>query len=260
VQHVTLRRTPVDFDLVGEGEPVVLVHARPFTSWYLPLVEALDGWAVVRYERPAPDDHSFGIADDAELCARLVSYLGLERPHVVGHSYGGIVALEIARQGRMDIRSLALLEPAGAGLAPPAEAAANLGPLRELAAAQGSAAAMDAFVGLVCGAGGLDLLDRLVPGAVADARANADGFLRTEMPAAIAWSFTEDDARAIGVPVLNLRGGDTDPRFVRSAEIIRSWFPGAHESVVPGLNHLLTAQGPDAVAERLVEFWRSTSA
>ena len=57
----------VDFEVAGEGDAVVLAHARPFARWYLPLVAHLPDHAVLRYERPAPDDPTFGIADDVQF-------------------------------------------------------------------------------------------------------------------------------------------------------------------------------------------------
>ena len=78
---------------------MVLPHARPFVSWYGPLAGVLDR-AVLRYRRSAPRDRPWSVVDDAELCARLLARLGVERPDVVGHSYGGLVALELARARR----------------------------------------------------------------------------------------------------------------------------------------------------------------
>ena len=52
-----------------------------------------------------------GIAQQAADCQALLRSLGVERAHVVGHSYGGNVALQLALDAPDVAHSLALLEP-----------------------------------------------------------------------------------------------------------------------------------------------------
>ena len=112
MQHIQFDDVSVDYDVVGSGDHVALLHARPFVSWYGPLVAALPGYSVLRYSRTLPPDRSdFGLGDDADVCARLLHHIGFDHPHLVGHSYGGCLALELARQ-TIAPRSIALLEPA----------------------------------------------------------------------------------------------------------------------------------------------------
>jgi pimeloyl-ACP methyl ester carboxylesterase len=256
MRHVEIDGVRVDYTLTGVGEPVVLPHARPFVLWYAPLVDALADKAVLRYRREAPGP-TWCVEDDARLCARLLASLGLGRPHVVGHSYGGLVALELARQAVVDVRSLALLEPATVGLTPPDEAGPRMAPLIELADAEGAASAMAGFLRSICGVDGPERLDALVPGALEDAVAHAPGFFGVELPAAVRWSFTASDVTGITAPVLHLRGGVSAPRFAEGAAIVESWFPAAEHRVLPGVGHLLMAQDPEATAELLHTFWRA---
>jgi pimeloyl-ACP methyl ester carboxylesterase len=252
MEHVELDGIRVEYELRGGGDPVVLPHARPFVSWYGPLAGALDG-AVLRYRRSAPRDRPWSVVDDAEMCARLLAHLGVERPDVVGHSYGGLVALELARHHGVRPRSVALLEPATVGLLPPEEAVGRMKPLQQAARAD-ARAAMGTFLHLVCGPGSAATLDRLVPGALDEAMANADAFFAVELPAAIAWSFAPGDV-PVELPVLTVRGTESAPRSVEGAEIVRSWFPGSATHVLPGASHLLVAEEPAAIARRLREFW-----
>lgn len=49
--------------------------------------------------------HIVGLAEEVDgLCAQLGPLDG--DVHLVGHSYGGLVALELARSGRLPVRSL----------------------------------------------------------------------------------------------------------------------------------------------------------
>jgi pimeloyl-ACP methyl ester carboxylesterase len=248
----------VEYQFRGEGEPVVFIHATPFVPWYQPLIERLEGWSRLSYIRPA-DNPAFEINTDATLCKRLLDQLGIARPHLVGHSYGGLVALAVAGSPDVTPRSLALLEPATSGLLDPKEAMTGLAPLLDLARGRGPVAALDAFLRMICGDDGPESLEVLIPGALQHARASADQFFAVELPAAIRWRFDRSDATAITCPVLNLRGSNSETRFARAAEIIQSTIPWAKPAVMAGVGHLLMAADPSAAAELLTAFWSSTS-
>lgn len=252
---VELDGVEVEYELTGDGEPVLLPHARPFVTWYLPLVGELRGNAVLRYRRAAPDGRSWGVDDDADLCAGLLDHLGVGPVHVVGHSYGGLVALALARAHPAALRSLALVEPATIGLMAPDEAATRAAPLLTAAETDGPEVAMDLFLRAVCGTDGPEVLDGLVPGAWTDAAAHAGGFFAVELPAAVRWSFAASDARRVGVPVLHLRGGDSAARFAAGAELVEEWFPSARHDALPGATHFMMAQSPAAAADLLERFW-----
>ena len=75
---------------------------------------------MLRYRRTiAGDPRAFSIDADAAALAALIDHVGFERPHVVGHSYGGLVALGAVRATPSGFASLALLEPAPTGFLPP---------------------------------------------------------------------------------------------------------------------------------------------
>lgn len=257
--HVVFDDISVDFEVEGTGEQVVLVHARPFVSWYGPLVAALPDHSVLWYRRTvSPDRAALSLADDADVCARLLQHVGFEHPHVVGHSYGGCLALELARRDDVAPRSIALLEPAPSGLAEPVDAFGAMAPLEELVRSDGSAVAIERFLQLVVGDDAVARLDRLVPAARQDALDHGDQFFRFELPALARWTFGPDDARRIDEPVLNVLGAASVERFVHGAEIIQRWFPHASRYVLPGTGHLLMAQDPAPIARRLEAFWSAS--
>ena len=257
MDQVELAGIVLEYTLTGphDGPVVVLPHARPFVRWYDPLVAALGGHRVLRYRRPAVD--GLTIERDAALLAALLEHVGVERPHVVGHSYGGLVALTVAM--RCEIRSLALIEPATTGLLDPDEAAARSAGVLALAADAGATAAMGAFLAAVGGDGAADELDRLVPGATADAMAHAAGFFGVELPAVVAHEVGPGDVAGIDVPVLNVVGSDSAPRFAEGAAIVQAWLPAAERCEIPAATHLLVAQRPDVIAGRLEDLWQRIS-
>jgi pimeloyl-ACP methyl ester carboxylesterase len=246
----------VEFEVTGRGDQVVLLHARPFVGWYTPLVDVLSEYSVLRYRRALPLGRRFSIDDDAAAGAELLGHVGFDRPHVVGHSYGGLLALALARSTAVGLRSIALLEPAGSGLTDPETATAGLAPLIEAYRTRGPQIAMERFLAIVLGERADSLLDRFLPGEFDEAVAHADQFFQLELPAAAQWSFGQDDADGIGQPILNVVGAATVPRFVQSAAMIESLFPDSVRVELPGAGHLMMAEQPRLLAARLVEFWR----
>jgi pimeloyl-ACP methyl ester carboxylesterase len=248
----------VDYEITGAGHPVVLLHARPFVSWYAPLVGALSGCSVLQYRRTLRRDASepaFGIDEDADICARLLGHVGFDFPHLVGHSYGGLLALALARHDAVQPRSLALLEPAARGFLEPEQASAGLAPLMQAYRSGGGSGAIDLFLRAVCGDGYRAVLERLVPGALDDAFAHAEQFFELELPAVVHWRFAPGDVAGGDQPILNVVGAETVARFRDGAELIQSWYPESLRYELPGAGHLLMAQQPAAMARRLAEFW-----
>ena len=111
-----------------EAPPVVLIHGS--MTW---------GTACFEKQRPLAESYrllvmdrrGYGSSPDIERSdydvdtADVIELLG-DRAHVVGHSYGGVVAMLAAARCPEAVRSLALIEPAafGAAAAHPAVAAA----------------------------------------------------------------------------------------------------------------------------------------
>ena len=104
----------------GTGEPVLFLHAAGGAGTWLPFHEML---AARGFEVIAPDHPGFGKSDEfpeVEAIDDLVFHyldvldaLGLDRPHVVGASFGGWIAAELALYLPQRVASLTLLSAAG---------------------------------------------------------------------------------------------------------------------------------------------------
>jgi pimeloyl-ACP methyl ester carboxylesterase len=247
------------YQVQGRGAPVVLVHASAFVSWYGPLVEGLTDLTTLRYRRRLRPSESGGyrpltVADDAAICGRLMDHVGWPRAHIVGHSYGALVALQLAMDAPERVGSVALLEPAARGIASSAQVAAALEPVVAAYRSGDTGGAVDAFLRHVGGDGYRAVLDRVVPEASGDALAEADLFFQVEMPAVRRFRFGPTDAARITAPVLNVVGAESVPRFKEGGELVQSWFPEAERLTVPRAGHLLMLQNPAAVARGISEF------
>jgi pimeloyl-ACP methyl ester carboxylesterase len=103
----------------GEGDPVVLLHGFPESSWSWR--HQLPALAEAGYHAVAPDLRGYGATDRPEEVAdyavpelvgdleALIGALGHERVHVVGHDWGGSVAWATASRRPELVRSLAVL-------------------------------------------------------------------------------------------------------------------------------------------------------
>jgi pimeloyl-ACP methyl ester carboxylesterase len=250
----------VTYELVEGGERVVLVHASPFVSWYEPLVERLADVSTLRYRRHlVPSDgggyRPLTVAEDAGVCARLMDHVGWPTAHVVGHSYGALVALQLAIDAPERVRSVALLEPAARGISSAEQVVAALQPVFAAYKSGDTAGAVDKFLRHVCGDDYRAALDRVVPAAFDEALGEADLFFQAEMPAVQQWRFGPDDATRVTQPVLNVCGARSVPRFVQGSELVQSWFPKAERLTVPDAGHLLMVQNPTAIAHGLIDFF-----
>jgi proline iminopeptidase len=105
----------------GSGLPVILLHGGPgFSSFYLKSLEALgDTRPVVRYDQlgggkssGSGDTTQFTIPHFVAELDSLRAHLGYPRVHLVGHSWGTILAVEYYRAHPEHVASLTLASAA----------------------------------------------------------------------------------------------------------------------------------------------------
>ncbi len=104
----------------GTGESLLLVYgnADVVYTWhrnFRPLAEA--GFRVIAYDYPGcggsalPDGFRFGVDDLAALTLELLDALGVGRAHLIGHSMGGGVGLQLAVHHADRLRRVVLVAP-----------------------------------------------------------------------------------------------------------------------------------------------------
>ena len=125
------------------GLPVVLVHglAANLAFWYLTVVPALPpDLPVVLYDlrghgRSEMPRTQYTTADMAEDLHALLGHLAIDRAHLVGHSFGGSVALHLAVLHPEEVASLVLADARVAALQPWPRDVSRLAQLPDLAGA-----------------------------------------------------------------------------------------------------------------------------
>lgn len=103
----------------GEGPPVVLIHGNSVSLSDFEASGLIDRLArhhrVIAFDRPGfghssrPRDRLWPPSAQAELLCAALSRLGVERPIVVGHSLGTLVALAMALDHPAELSGLVLL-------------------------------------------------------------------------------------------------------------------------------------------------------
>jgi pimeloyl-ACP methyl ester carboxylesterase len=120
---LSIRDVVVAYTDVGQGPPVLLVHGSATSGrFWRALVERL----TPRYRVIAPDLPGYGEsawhpqarATDLDVVSTFAHAFG-EPLHLVGHSYGGALALRAARDLGPRLASLVLIEPAAFDLLDP---------------------------------------------------------------------------------------------------------------------------------------------
>jgi pimeloyl-ACP methyl ester carboxylesterase len=266
VERAALDGVELEYELAGEGDPVVLVHAGVCAEWFVPLLAqpALrDRFRVLSYHRAGYAGSSrptgeLTIADNAGHCHALMRHVGIERAHLVGHSSSAMMALQLALDRPEAVGTLALLEaarPAGQNEQEQEFVRTVAAPALELFGAGDHAGAVDAWMRGVCAPDYRTAFDAAIPGAFDRAIADAPTFFAQELPAVRAWSFTEEDARRVTQPVLAVLGAESRSTFRERRQLLLDWLPDVEPYDLPGANHLLHVQNPDGAAEALAAFF-----
>lgn len=118
-QFIELEGVRLHYTAHGEGPPVVLIHGNTVTSADFEasgLVQALAAThRVIAFDRPGfghstrPRDRLWTPAAQAYLLYRALQQLGIDKPVVVGHSMGTLVALALALDHPGAVQRLVLL-------------------------------------------------------------------------------------------------------------------------------------------------------
>ena len=205
----------------GHGPAVVCIHASASSSaQWRPLIDRLAG----RYRilagdlygsgqsPPWPGDRPLSLADERTLLAPAFEAAG-GRFHLIGHSYGGAVALEAARAEPGRVASVVLFEPVLFSLLgaedPTQPAAREIAGVRDdtvAALERGEPHASGArFVDYWMGAGAWAAM----PASRRDGLARAMGAVKAEWEAAFGNPTPLSAFAALDVPVLCLTGSES---------------------------------------------------
>jgi pimeloyl-ACP methyl ester carboxylesterase len=240
----------------GQGIPVVLLHAFPFSSaMWLGQREGLSGICRVI----TPDMRGFGgsrLGEDepsmdamADDVAELLDGEGIERAVIGGQSMGGYVTMAFCRRHPDRVQAVVLADTKAGPDTP--EAAAN----RERTAQ-----------GVLSGNDLTDMVPNLVGATTRVDRPMVFGRVRSLVqsapPAAVAWALRAmaarpdsfDTLRALKVPALVLVGEEDAVTSLADAEAMTEATPDAHLEILRNSGHLSAIETPEAFNKAVAAF------
>jgi pimeloyl-ACP methyl ester carboxylesterase len=255
----------LEYEAQGSGEPVVLIHGALMAATFQHLINepALKALRLIRYHRRgyagSTGEAAVPLSTQATDCVGLLRELDALPAHIVGHSSGGSIAIQIAVDNPEAVRSLTLLEPALLDVPSGGALLERVGASVPLYESGDKAAAVDAFLKPVCGDHYRATVDKALPGTMDQATKDAATFFEGEFPAIGEWQFVREDAARIERPVLSVLGANTGdsiglPTYTEIHARVLDWFPNAKPFVLPKAAHLLQVENPRAMAEGLAAF------
>ena len=250
----------------GSGETVVLLHcsASSGSQW-----RALAGQLQDRFHVIAPDLYGYGasepwggcgpfsLAAEAESVAALIARCA-GPVHLVGHSYGGAVALRLALDQPARLHSLTLIEPVAFHLLrdAPDPDRALLEEIHALAAAVSEAVVtgdywrgMARFVDYWSGPGSWVRL----PEERRTALCRGIAKVALDFRAIFAEATPLAACRRIRVPTLVLRGGRSPATTRRIAELLAATLPVARLRTIADAGHMLPLSHREEVNRAILE-------
>lgn len=250
------------YERAGVGPPLVLLHGYVgdgLATWRSQVDALSEEFTVVAWDTPgsggsSDPPESFRLTDYADCLAAFVNALELGRPHVVGLSFGGGLALELYRR-HPEIPTTLVLAGAYAGWAgslPPEVVEQRLQQALQLADLPSEHLVRAVVPTLFSESASPELVDEFA--------ASVSEFHPAGLRA-MARSFAEADLRdvlpRIGVPTLLLYG-DQDVRApLNVAEDLHAAIPGSTLVVLPGVGHVSSVEAADRFNAELRAFLRS---
>jgi pimeloyl-ACP methyl ester carboxylesterase len=258
MEYVDVDGMRIAYNQAGAGPPLVMLHGAPCDSrtwqWMLPDLSrdhTVVAWDAPGFGESSDIDDNWRAAQFADALAAFIAARSLARPHLVGHSFGTMVALSLFERHPAVPASLVLIGGyAGwAGSLPPEEVARRL----------------EMFVGMA--ELGESFEPKSYPGLFSDLiPADRDLALVTMMrenirPATICaagHTGAETDLRpmlfSVDVPTLILHGAADSRSPLANAEALHAAISTSELVVLPNLGHACVVEDPNACAAEIRRF------
>jgi pimeloyl-ACP methyl ester carboxylesterase len=250
MRKVELSGLRIAYEREGTGPPLVLLHGGfgfDSRSWRRQIDALSDEYTVVAWDAPgcgrsSDPPPSFGLPDYADCLAGFIGAIGLSRPHVLGLSFGGALALQLFDRHPAVPRTLILAGAyAGwAGSLPPDEVDRRVTRLSADMQRPAEEWIPSYLPGLLTEAAPPEMVEE-VKYLMSGVRPAANQTMLQGM----AGADLRDVLGRIDVPTLLLYG-DQDVRSpVEVGRALHAGIPGSSLVILPGVGHLSSVEGAE---------------
>lgn len=250
------------FKEAGTGETVLFIHgAQEDYRIFQPQIDALkDNYRVITYSRRYnyPNSNNYQQGDEynpfteAEDLESLINDLKINTVHLVGHSYGGLIAMAYTHKNPDRVKSLTLSEPPLLRL-PGCESwlqFAQAGLIDNVATAfktNDTTKVMKAIFEFFVGA---DIQDQIPPEFLQSLKVNL-----TEMKALVNSDNPFPDLKTnVRPPVMLLTSGNTMPMLDCTNDVLVKQMPQAKHVHIPDATHDMWMTHPKLLSQYIADF------
>jgi|GEM_PF-1503697 len=261
-----------------EDDNIVFIHGGIIADANIPLITFSNilskNYNMLHYHRRGygksinkrnNNPSSSTILQNVKDCKDIMDLLNIKKAHIVGHSIGGTIALQLASTYPDYIKSLILLEPAITGYN---EFTNNQEVIKEFELIiqmydKGQKnKAIDIFMKKAIGSNYKDIIANVLPSnsfelAVVDAKT----FFHEEIPSMKSWTFTKNQAKdLLDKKVLHIRGSQQARKISKEREdLLNYWLPQTMTTSIPNAPHMIQITNSKEVVQTINVFLQNVN-
>lgn len=254
--------TPIAYQRSGTGVPLVLLHGTggAYSRW-VPVLPALEQhFSVYTVDRrgrgESGDSDTYAIEREFEDVVAVVDSIG-EPAHLLGHSFGGICALEAALLTR-NLRKLILYEPPIPVAGVPIYPAGVIERLQALLDVGDHEGVLTTFMREVVRMP-LHEFERFKSSSAWPARVAAAHTLPRELRVHERYRFQAERFKGLTTPTLLLVGGESPDFFKAAIATVKAALPTSRVVALPGQQHIAMDTAPELFVREVVAFLSEAS-
>ena len=251
----------IDYEETGDGPTIVFVPGSCSTgAAWRPVMAALPGrfrcvtTSLLGYGGTAErrTSHDPSISHEADAVEAVIRRTA-GRVHLVGHSFGGLVALAVALRNKVPLASLTIAEAPAVELLREAGEHQHYRAFRDMSEAyfgafhDGNEGAISMMIDFY---GGPSTFASWPPRVRAYA-AQTTPVNILDWASAYGFPLSPSALAQVEVPVLVVRGGASHPAMQRVNELLSTHISGASLLTVPGAAHFMISTHPDDIARAI---------